>query len=266
MNALLGFAWPISASLVERLAGCWCILCGSSLSWRCSRDWQFARCGGIRRRRGTLSCLRIVVLVAAPAATWLLLPGVSSNISASRGDPLQDKNRIARPRLGPTPPCSPAARCGQASQILEFLRRITRHRTPCRPHAPAIDQPAPFWSQRITAFLKPWLAWVVAGWSLGVVVCSLRPLLGWHTLRRLRRVGVSPASDEVLATLQRVSEDSVCAVAVTVLQSTLAQVPVVIWYVRPVILLRSAWRRAPRRPTGSHPGSRADACAPHDSW
>ncbi len=62
-------------------------------------------------------------------------------------------------------------------------------------------------------------------------------MLGWRTLRCLRRVGVSPASDEVLAAACRVSRRLGLRRAVPVLRSTLAQVPVVIGYLRPVVLV-----------------------------
>jgi WD40 repeat protein len=68
-------------------------------------------------------------------------------------------------------------------------------------------------------------------------LCSLRPLLGCYTLFRLRRVGVSPVSHEVLAAMRRVSGRLGLRRAVGVVRSTLAQVPVVVGYVRPIILL-----------------------------
>ncbi len=92
-------------------------------------------------------------------------------------------------------------------------------------------------SLRIKVALQPWLTWIVAVWCIGVGVGSLRPLLGWHTLWRLKRVGVSPASEEVFDVLRRVSERLQLRRAVSVLQSTLAQVPVVVGYLRPVVLL-----------------------------
>lgn len=102
---------------------------------------------------------------------------------------------------------------------------------------PTKDDSQPRWNERAAIFLRPWLGWIVAAWSIGVVLCSLRPLFGWHTLRRLKRVGVSPASEPLLAAIRRVSERLRCRRAVSVLQSTLAQVPVVVGYFRPVILL-----------------------------
>lgn len=91
--------------------------------------------------------------------------------------------------------------------------------------------------ERTTAALRPWLAWIVAAWSVGVMLCSARPLFGWYTLRRLKRVGVSPVSKEVLAALGRVSKQLGLPHSARLLQSTLAQVPIVLGYFRPVILL-----------------------------
>lgn len=93
------------------------------------------------------------------------------------------------------------------------------------------------WYEQTQALLRPWLRWIVATWAIGVLFWSLRPLLGWHMLWRLKRVGVRPATDEVLATARRVATRLGLARTVRVLESTLAQVPLVIGYFRPVVLL-----------------------------
>ncbi|MFT4556812.1 MAG: hypothetical protein ACI92S_002166, partial [Planctomycetaceae bacterium] len=93
------------------------------------------------------------------------------------------------------------------------------------------------WSGRLRSALQPWLAWIVGAWLGGVLLCSTRPLLGWCMLWRLRRVGVSPVSDDVLASLKRVSDRLGMRHGTRVLHSTLATVPVVVGYFRPVILL-----------------------------
>jgi hypothetical protein len=76
-------------------------------------------------------------------------------------------------------------------------------------------------------------------------------------LGRLRRVGVSPASPDVLAALRRVSERLGLRRTVQVLQSTLARVPVVIGYLRPVILL-------PVSLVTSIPAAQLDAILAHE--
>lgn len=231
MKALLGFAWPISESMVERLG--WVLV--HSL-------WQFALFAllaglAIRALRRSSSAARYVVLVvamavsvAASVATWTIQPGdlPAHPATASEMDvsPIASNSTLA----GNSENAAPTPDRLASSVALESRPGAT-------PSTPTIIQSSPPWPDRAKTVLRPWLAWIVAGWSLGVVLCSLRPLLGWHTLRRLGRDGVSPASDEVLATLQRVSERLGLRRAVRVLQSTLAQVPVVIGYVRPVILL-----------------------------
>jgi hypothetical protein len=56
-------------------------------------------------------------------------------------------------------------------------------------------------------------------------------------LRRLRREGLSLASDEVLAAAYRVSELLGLQRAVQIMQSALAEMPVVVGYIRPMVLL-----------------------------
>ena len=105
------------------------------------------------------------------------------------------------------------------------------------PRVEVVSTAGPSLLERTTAALRPWLAWIVATWSVGVMLCSARPLFGWYTLRRLKRVGVSPVSNEVLAALGRVSKQLGLQHSARLLQSTLAQVPIVVGYFRPVILL-----------------------------
>ncbi len=96
--------------------------------------------------------------------------------------------------------------------------------------------PQPLASE-VADLLRPFLAWIVAFWAIGVLFCSLRPLLGWRTLRRLRRIGISAPSDEILAAFTRVSTRLGVKRAVQVFNSTLAKGPLVVGYLRPVVLL-----------------------------
>ena len=93
------------------------------------------------------------------------------------------------------------------------------------------------WTARIQSAVQPWLIWIVLSWVVGVILCSLRPILGWRMLRRLRREGVSSVSEEVQATVGRLSKQLGLRHVVHVMQSTLIKVPIVVGYLRPVILL-----------------------------
>ena len=93
------------------------------------------------------------------------------------------------------------------------------------------------WMARIQSVVQPWLNWIVLSWVVGVILCSLRPILGWRMLRRLRREGVSSVSEEVQATVCRLSKQLGLRHVVHVMQSTLIKVPIVAGYLSPVILL-----------------------------
>ena len=89
--------------------------------------------------------------------------------------------------------------------------------------------------------MRPWLAEIVLVWLIGVFVAATRPILGWHTMRRLKRTGVSSVGSAVQGMLERTAKRLRLARAVEVLQSTLVHTPVVLGYFRPVILLPVSW-------------------------
>ncbi|MBC7816110.1 MAG: M56 family metallopeptidase, partial [Planctomycetaceae bacterium] len=245
MNALLAFGWPFSETVVERLG--WVLV--HSL-------WQFALValltGAIvRAMRRSSSAARygvlvvaMAVLVAVPLVTWLISPSDARDELASRVAlaPGQETNAASSPRADATQLANNPVLAGDAeievpTPDLPPSSVVSKPLPAASPLSAGNTPPEPSWSLRAKTVLQPWLAWIVVGWSLGVVLCSARPLLGWHTLRRLKQEGVSPVSDEVLAALHRASERLGLRGSVQLLQSTLAQVPVVIGYVRPVILL-----------------------------
>jgi GWxTD domain-containing protein len=88
--------------------------------------------------------------------------------------------------------------------------------------------------QRRAADFLPWLA---PFWMAGVVLFHLRSLASWMAARRLRRTGVCLASDHWRERLERLGARVRLARPVTLLESCLAEVPVVIGYVRPAILM-----------------------------
>ena len=81
------------------------------------------------------------------------------------------------------------------------------------------------------------LAWLVPFWIAGVLIFHLRALTSWMATRRLRHIGVCCAAEfwqeraDHLQTRLRVNR------SVALLESCLAEVPVVMGYVRPVILM-----------------------------
>jgi beta-lactamase regulating signal transducer with metallopeptidase domain len=78
---------------------------------------------------------------------------------------------------------------------------------------------------------------VVSVWALGVLVLSMRLIGGWLVARRLASKVVAPVGPEILAVAARVSTHLGVRRAVRVLESSACAVPVVIGWVRPVVLL-----------------------------
>ena len=88
--------------------------------------------------------------------------------------------------------------------------------------------------QRRAADFLPWLA---PFWMAGVVIFHLRSLASWMAARRLRRTGVCLAPDHWRERLDRLRARVRLSTPVTLLESCLAEVPVVVGYVRPAILM-----------------------------
>ena len=70
---------------------------------------------------------------------------------------------------------------------------------------PALSEPVPLaessmlktvsWTASLQHRLTPALPWLVGAWLLGVVVLSLRLLVGWRVVQRLKRLAVSPVAE-----------------------------------------------------------------------
>lgn len=197
--------------------------------------WQFAVVAlvagllqrALRRQSATLRYGVLLVALAGmvllPLATWLSLRGaepVTPMVAAVE----PGEQVSARPR-----------------EEAALGRQISPPIVPLRPTNAAALETAPIagtaWWLAAKERIQPYLAAIVGLWLAGVLVVALRPLLSWRTVRRLRREGVSPAGDAVLSLLLRCAQRLQIVRAVEVLQSTLVQAPVVVGYVRPVVLL-----------------------------
>lgn len=163
--------------------------------------------------------LALAVAVLLPVATWFRLASEPAGSSAP-GITLPNDRHALPESPSPLPSTGPARTPGFSQSFPQS----------------AVEADVSI-RLRLEMALRPWLSWVVAVWTAGVLLCSLRPLLGWRMMRRLRRVGSSPVSDEVLAALARVSTKLGMRRTVPVLQSTLARTPMLIGCLRPVILL-----------------------------
>ena len=86
------------------------------------------------------------------------------------------------------------------------------------------------------ARVEPLLPTLILTWIAGVSVLSLRLLTGWIWIQRLRTHG-APAADEWQRMATRLSRRLHIGRAITLLESTLVDVPTVIGWLKPVVLL-----------------------------
>ncbi len=107
-----------------------------------------------------------------------------------------------------------------------------------RPPAPASDlrHGSPGASPRVT-IETDYVTWIPLVWMTGVFAFYLRGLASWMSARRLRRTGVCCAPEAWRIRMDRLRDRLLLSTPVTLLESSLAEVPVVVGYLRPVILM-----------------------------
>jgi len=88
------------------------------------------------------------------------------------------------------------------------------------------------------------LAWLTLFWIAGVVCFQVRTLAGWLTARRLRQRGTCLAPEEWRARLGELAARLDVWQPVALLESALAQMPVVVGYLRPTILVPAGFLAA----------------------
>jgi GWxTD domain-containing protein len=81
------------------------------------------------------------------------------------------------------------------------------------------------------------LAWLAPLWMAGVLAVWARVVAAWLLARRLRRVGVCAVSAEWQRRLEAVKQRMRMARPIVLLESCLTEVPLVVGWLRPVVLL-----------------------------
>jgi beta-lactamase regulating signal transducer with metallopeptidase domain len=157
------------------------------------------------RTRYALAVTTLLLMIAVPVGTALRLRG-------------------ARPLPGPV--TAPA-------------RRVVALPAPTAtgPAAPATVPPGPSLATRVRAGLEPALPWIVVAWLAGVVILSIRLASGWLVTRRLSSMGTRPVPQACRDALARLVVRLRITRPVRVLESAVVQVPAVIGWLRPVVLL-----------------------------
>jgi beta-lactamase regulating signal transducer with metallopeptidase domain/HEAT repeat protein len=204
MSAMQALGWALVHSLWQSaLAAAWLAALLAIIPVRAART------------RYALAVMALVLTLALPFGTALRLGG-----AASRPAERESVTSIVSPA-----PVAPVPGAAVADQ-----RYGGHEAAPPPPAAPPL-------AVRVHAALEPALPWLVALWLGGVLALSLRLVSGWLTARRLGTVGTRPAPEACFEALARLAARLRVTRPVRVLESAVVQVPAVIGWLRPVILL-----------------------------
>ena len=102
---------------------------------------------------------------------------------------------------------------------------------------PEFGARARIWLQDRCRSLERWLPTIVTAWVLGVMLLSCRWLQGCWWLRRVRKVDVKPLDPHWMAVLEYLKCRLDIRRSVGLVQSALADVPMVVGWLKPVILV-----------------------------
>jgi beta-lactamase regulating signal transducer with metallopeptidase domain len=126
---------------------------------------------------------------------------------------------------------SPLVRAKERSREVSPPARVTAR---AEPSGGGIASPA----LRVAAVrIEPLLPALLLAWIAGVSMLSLRLLTGWIWVQRLRTHGNAPAADQWQRMAARLSRRLHIRRAIGLLESTLVDVPTVIGWLKPVVLL-----------------------------
>lgn len=81
------------------------------------------------------------------------------------------------------------------------------------------------------------LGFLVVGWAAGVCLLSLRLVFGWFSMMRVRRTGLSAISNNIQTMCTSLCNSIPVRQTVQVFESALVQVPAVVGWLKPLILL-----------------------------
>jgi beta-lactamase regulating signal transducer with metallopeptidase domain len=201
--------------------------------------WQFAVIGlmlwGIlallRRRtanlRYLLACGALLAMLAGSVVTFQMLHETAATYRPIAS--VQSRPIVAQDLSPATDSIRPAP-----SSMIEAATEKSE-RIAGTPNIPA-ESTASILKTTIEA-MEPWLPWISLAWLGGVVVLSLRNLGGWIGVRRLRRVGNQPAGRDLAASARALIARMMISRPVRIVQSALVEVPIVVGWLKPVILM-----------------------------
>ncbi|MBX2850289.1 MAG: M56 family metallopeptidase, partial [Phycisphaeraceae bacterium] len=93
------------------------------------------------------------------------------------------------------------------------------------------------WYARLAKAAQPWVAWLVPGWLVGVFGVGIWHLGGFIAAQRLRSIGTRAVPDDLAAQFNKLARQMGVNRAARLLESAVVHSPVVIGWLKPVILV-----------------------------
>jgi beta-lactamase regulating signal transducer with metallopeptidase domain len=177
--------------------------------------------------RYVVSAIGLALMLTLPIVTGAQKYQVLAD-AASTAAPATDTFQSRADGVGP--PAEVASR-GTASPAGAANATVTP------PARVAAAQPSGFLARLRSLRLEGFLPVLMPVWLVGVSLLSVRLFTGWLWVQRLRTRGVSNADETLRAMTVRLSRRLHIRRAVTLLESRLVEVPTVIGFIKPVVLL-----------------------------
>jgi len=163
--------------------------------------------------RYVVACLGLVVIVLLPVVTFYIVPAPV---------PMPDVEFV------PTSPVMVTAAPHEVHDAEMPLQRAAEYMQMF---------PATSWRRRAKSLCASALPFIVLGWFIGVLALSLWHLGGWAHLQRLKRKNVNHVDASLKDKLHNLSQRLKVTRPVKLMESALVQVPTVVGWLKPVILL-----------------------------
>lgn len=166
--------------------------------------------------RYAAACAALAVMLILPPATMLVVGAAGQ----------EDTQAVTLAAVVPTSDAGPEAQAIAASQGVGHSFAASDSLEP--------SQPLQQWAREQFTGLLPWL---VALWFAGVLLLSLRFLGGLFVTRQLKQLGTSPPVEQWQERLSLLCKQLRVSRPVRLCESLLVEVPTVIGWLRPVILV-----------------------------
>jgi len=178
----------------------------------------FARVA-LKRRTANLrylaSCAAMLLMLALPVITFVTLSSIAHETQVVMTDPLAPPKQAME---------TDSLNSGFGDDSL-IVGELNQKSTPASPR----------WNLReLFSGVAPWLTSL---WLAGVILLSLRMLGGWVYARRLKSYGTGPLPDDWRLRFAELCREIRVLRPVRFLESAMVQVPTVIGWLRPVVLI-----------------------------